>query len=65
MTDMSEMTEEVYELVKHGVIDEKSLRTFLFDNAITFWTANNPDFFKGTRVEAAAEHYRAEMGGGS
>jgi hypothetical protein len=63
--DMSEITEEVYELVKHGVIDEKSLRTFLFDNAITFWTANNPDFFKGTRVEAAAEHYRAEMGGGS
>ena len=59
---MSEMTEEVYELVKHGVIDEKSLRTFLFDNAITFWTANNPHFLRGTTVEAAAEHCRTEMG---
>ena len=59
---MSEMTEEVYELVKHGVIDEKSLRTFLFDNAITFWTANNRDFFKGTIVERAVNSRRGEMG---
>ena len=65
VTDMAEVTEEAYELVKHGVIDEKSLRTFLFDNAIIFWTANNPDFFKGTRVESAAELCRAEMGGRS
>ena len=63
VSNMSEITEEVYELVEHGVIDEKSLRTFLFDNAITFWTANNPDFFKGTRVEAAAERCMTEMGG--
>jgi predicted TIM-barrel fold metal-dependent hydrolase len=63
VSNMSEITEEVYELVEHGVIDEKSLRTFLFDNAIRFWTANNPDFFKGTRVEAAAERCRTEMGG--
>jgi len=59
---MSEITDEAYELVKHGVIGEKSLRTFLFDNAIIFWTANNPDFFKGTTVESAAEHCRAEIG---
>lgn len=61
--DMSEIVEEAYELVKHGVIDERSLRTFLFDNAIVFWTANNPDFFKGTKVESAAERCRAETGG--
>jgi hypothetical protein len=61
--DMSEIVEEAYELVEHGVIDEKSLRTFLFDNAIIFWTANNPDFFKGTKVESAAERCRAETGG--
>jgi predicted ATPase len=29
-TVASEIAEEVHELVKHGVIDEKSLRTFLF-----------------------------------
>ncbi|MBV8135316.1 MAG: amidohydrolase family protein [Deltaproteobacteria bacterium] len=65
VSDMSEITEEVYELVEHGVIDEKSLRALLFENAISFWTANNPDFFKGTTVEAAAEHCRSEMAGGS
>lgn len=63
--DMSEIAEEAYELVRHGVIDEKSLRTFLFDNAIRFWTANNPDFFKGTTVQSAAARCRAEMGGRS
>jgi hypothetical protein len=63
-TVASEIAEEVYELVKHGVLDEKSPRTFLFDNAIIFWTANNRDFFRGTTVEAAAEHCRTEMGDG-
>jgi len=61
--DMSEIAEEAYELVRHGVIDEKSLRTFLFDNAIMFWTANNPDFFKGTTVQSAADRSRAETSG--
>jgi predicted TIM-barrel fold metal-dependent hydrolase len=60
--DMAEIVEEAYELVEHGLIDEQGLRSFLFDNAITFWTANNPHFFKGTRVEQAVERRRAEIG---
>jgi predicted TIM-barrel fold metal-dependent hydrolase len=59
--DMAEVAEEAYELVEHGLIDEAALRTFLFDNAITFWTANNPDFFKGTVVEREVERRRAEL----
>jgi predicted TIM-barrel fold metal-dependent hydrolase len=59
--DMSRIAEEAYELVENGVIDEEALRSFLFDNAITFWTANNPDFFKGTAVERAVERRLSEM----
>jgi hypothetical protein len=51
--DMSRIAEEADELVEQGVIDEDCLRALLFDNAITFWTANNRDFFKGTAVENA------------
>ena len=46
-----EVAEEACELVEHGLMDEESLRTFLFDDAITFWTAHNSGFFKGTAVE--------------
>jgi hypothetical protein len=52
VSDMSKIAEETYELVEHGVIDEGSLRAFLFDNAVAFWTANNRDFFKGTALES-------------
>jgi len=59
VSDMSKIGEETYELVEHGVIDEGSLRSFLFDNAVTFWTANNRDFFKGTAVEDEVAGSRA------
>ena len=59
--DMSEIVEEAYELVEHGLITERDLQSMLFDNAVTFWTANNPDFFKGTAIENAAMHRRAEI----
>jgi hypothetical protein len=29
----------------------EELREFLFVNPVMFWTANNPNFFKGTAVE--------------
>jgi predicted TIM-barrel fold metal-dependent hydrolase len=51
VSDMSKIAEETYELVEHGVIDEGSLRSFLFENAVRFWTANNRDFFKGTALQ--------------
>jgi hypothetical protein len=36
-------------------------QSLLFDNAISFWTANNPNFFKGTRVEAVVAQRRSEL----
>jgi predicted TIM-barrel fold metal-dependent hydrolase len=61
--DMAEIAAEAYELVEHGLLDEESLRTFLFDNPIAFWTANNPGFFTGTAVEREVARRRAEIGG--
>ena len=42
------------DLAIQGLIDAGQLREFVFANAVEFWTATNPDFFKGTAVEHAA-----------
>ncbi|MBI3801932.1 MAG: hypothetical protein HY268_33795 [Deltaproteobacteria bacterium] len=52
--DMTEVLEEAYELVEHGVITEADFRDFVFTNPVTLWTGMNPDFFTGTVVEQAA-----------
>ena len=59
--DMSKIAEDAFELVAHGVISESDLQSLLFDNAISFWTANNPDFFKGTRVEVTVARRRSDL----
>ena len=53
VTDMSEVLEEAWELVEHGLITETDFREFTFENAARLHTALNPDFFKGTVVEGA------------
>ena len=53
VTDMSEVVEEAWELVEHGLITEADFRAFTFENAARLHTAMNPDFFKGTVVESA------------
>lgn len=57
VVDMSEVLEEAYELVEHGLISEDDFRAFVFTNAASLHTALNRDFFKGTVVEdAVAKH---------
>jgi predicted TIM-barrel fold metal-dependent hydrolase len=53
VTDMSEVLEEAWELVEHGLIREDDFRAFTFENAARLHTALNRDFFKGTVVEGA------------
>ena len=53
VVDMTEVLEEAYEMVEHGLITEAELREFVFGNPARLHTAMNPDFFKGTVVEAA------------
>jgi predicted TIM-barrel fold metal-dependent hydrolase len=51
--DMRDVVKEAYELVEHGLISNEDLRDFVFANPARFWTAMNPNFFKGTVVEQA------------
>jgi len=53
VVDMTEVLEEAYEMVEHGLITEADLRDFVFGNPVRLHTAMNPDFFKGTVVESA------------
>src|SRR6202040_853016 len=52
--DMREPLAEAYELVDDGHISEANFRGFVFENAVRLWGTQNPDFFKGTRVEKEA-----------
>jgi hypothetical protein len=52
--DMAAVVEEAYELVEEEIITEDDFRDFVFTNPVTFLAGMNPDFFKGTVVEAAA-----------
>jgi predicted TIM-barrel fold metal-dependent hydrolase len=53
VTDMTEVLDEAWELVDHGMIGEDGFREFTFENAARLHTALNPHFFAGTVVEAA------------
>jgi predicted TIM-barrel fold metal-dependent hydrolase len=53
VTDMSEVLEEAWELVEHGLASEDDFRDFVFTNPATLHTGMNPDFFAGTVVESA------------
>jgi predicted TIM-barrel fold metal-dependent hydrolase len=52
--DMREPLAEAYELVEDGLITADNFRDFTFTNAVKLWGTQNPDFFKGTRVEKEA-----------
>jgi predicted TIM-barrel fold metal-dependent hydrolase len=52
--DMREVTHEAYEMVEKRLIGEDDFRRFVFENPGRMWLGMNPDFFKGTTVEAAA-----------
>ena len=51
---MNRVLVEAYELVEKGLLDEAGFCEFVCDNPLRFYTNGNPDFFEGTRCEAAA-----------
>jgi predicted TIM-barrel fold metal-dependent hydrolase len=53
--DMNDVLPEAYELVEDGNITDDDFADFVFNNAVRFWGETNPDFFTGTKVEAAAQ----------
>lgn len=54
VTDATEVMEEAWEMVEDGMLTEADFRDFTFGNAATLHGRMNPDFFKGTVVEAEA-----------
>jgi hypothetical protein len=58
--DMTKVLVEAYEGVEDGIITEDNFRDFVFGNPIRFWTAMNPNFFKGTVVESQVQKFLAE-----
>jgi predicted TIM-barrel fold metal-dependent hydrolase len=60
VVDMREVLAEAWELVDDELIDENDFADFAFRNTVRLHGGMNPDFFKGTIVEAAAAKVLAE-----
>jgi hypothetical protein len=58
--DMRDVLHEAYELVEEGRLDADQFRAFTFENVARFYTDTNPDFFRGTAVEAEVEKLMSE-----
>jgi predicted TIM-barrel fold metal-dependent hydrolase len=50
--DMTEVLEEAYELIEKKLLDDEEFRDFTFVHPAMLHAGMNPDFFKGTVVEA-------------
>lgn len=62
--DMAEVLHEAWEMVEHDLITTGDFRDFTFANAVRLHGSINPDFFKGTAVEAAASGQLASASAG-
>jgi predicted TIM-barrel fold metal-dependent hydrolase len=51
--DISEVLEEAWELVEHGLLTVDNFREFTFENTAELYTGANPGFFDGTVVADA------------
>jgi predicted TIM-barrel fold metal-dependent hydrolase len=60
VSDMTETLAEAYELVEEGVLTPDNFRDFTFNNAVRLQAGMNPDFFKGTVIEADAAKVLAD-----
>ncbi len=47
--DMTEVGEEAYEMVEHGLLTGEQFRVFVFANPVRLYTHLNKDFFKARR----------------
>ena len=59
--DMTKVMVEAYEMVEDGLLTDEDFRDFTFGNVVQMHTGMNPDFFKGTAVEADVEAYKAKL----
>lgn len=60
VADMRAILPEAFELVEHELVGEADFRDFVFGNPVRFYTRLNPDFFRGTRIEADVARFLRE-----
>lgn len=60
--DATRCVPESYELVEEGLLSAADYRDFMFSNAVKLHGSMNPDFFKGTIIEADASRVLAKQG---
>jgi predicted TIM-barrel fold metal-dependent hydrolase len=53
--DVLEVLPEAYEMLEHNLLNEEDFKRFTFTNAVRLHGEMNPNFFKGTAIEAAAK----------
>jgi hypothetical protein len=53
--DATTILSEAWSLVDSGLIDEGNFRDFVYENPAMLHLSMNPDYFKGTILEADAE----------
>jgi hypothetical protein len=58
--DMTEVVSEAYEMIEDGLATTADFRDFTFANVVRLFGRQNPGFFAGTRVAAAAERVLRE-----
>ena len=60
VVDMTQVLVEAYEGVEEGLFTPEAFRDFAFANMVRCLGGMNPDFFKGTAIEAEAAKALAE-----
>ena len=60
--DITAVVSEAYELVEDGLVSEEDFKAFTFTNQVELHASMNPDFFKGTAVEAATKEAMSHDG---
>jgi len=58
--DMTGILPEAHELVDRELVSDADFRDFVFGNPVRFYTRLNPDFFRGTRIEADVARFLQE-----
>lgn len=58
--DMAAIVEEAFELVEERLLTPEDFHDFAFGNPVRFYAGANPDFFRGTAIEAEAARLLAE-----
>jgi hypothetical protein len=56
---LTEVLSDTWKLVENGALSEQNFKDLVFTHPYRFFAGKNPNFFKGTQVEAKLEQSKA------